>query len=136
MKKIFELLQRGPVVVALALLFGATFELGKIFGMIVPWLMLIPSGIVLALVIWYLCSSWNMKKRGYLIANIGSSVMGFLFSLCLIAWSEGYMTIPEMRLYWMFIFSFGVVGVCWGTFLEWCVEPLKTWLDEENTERR
>lgn len=123
MKELFKFLQQGRTVVALALYFGGTIELTKAFGLIPTWFILVTSATIFALMLWYLLSSWHVEHQGYLIANIGSSGMGFLFSLFIILRVNGVVNDPQMKLFLLIGFCFGLAGICFGTFIEWCVKP-------------
>lgn len=123
MKKLFEFLQQGRTVLALALFFGGTIQLTKAFGLMFPWFMLAISVPVLALMLWYLLSSWHVEHQGYLIANTGSSGMAFLFSLFILLRVHEVVNDSEMKLYLLISLCFGIAGICFGVFIEWCVKP-------------
>lgn len=125
MKRLFEFLQQGMTVVILALFFGGTVQLTKTFGPVPTWFILITSAIIFALMLWCLLSSWHVEHQGYIIANTGSSGMGFLFSLFILLRVHEVVNDPEMKLFLLISFCFGIAGICFGVFIEWCVKPWK-----------
>ena len=117
MKRIFDFLQQGPSVVALALLFGGVFEYTRILGMWFTWTILIASTIVGILVLWYLKSSWDVPRPGYLISVGAASLMGCLSSFFLLLGVSDLISEADWRYYSLFVFWGGTIGICIGLLI-------------------
>lgn len=93
-----QVLQNDAVAIVLAIFFGGTFLLWYQLGKVVPEFMVVLSGGVLAISLWYLVTS-NVMRPGLLVANLGSALMGVLVSLTLIAYDAGNISKEMMHDY-------------------------------------
>lgn len=123
MKKIFEILQKGWCSVILLIIFGGVQKWTIDFGLTATWIVLVSSILVLLLVLWNLLAKWEVKKQGFLIANLGASFIGVTHSLIVFAFVYGKMTQQEVNLLSLVSFCMGIALCLWGMYWDWCKRP-------------
>jgi hypothetical protein len=125
MKKIFKFLQDGWSVVMLAVLFSATLPMVREFGFMYLDVTTALSSSIFLLVLWYLFSTWNVERAGYLIASGMASMMGMILGIDIFLVTQEIIT-PET---FAFLFQAGVLGglggITCGLFIEWVIKPWK-----------
>ena len=131
MKKVFEILQdknwtRFIAIFAICspVLLSSLAPFGIIAGIIFCWIVALVGAGITGLVYWYLTSTWNVERRGYLVANGAAGVVMVLICGSALFFLHGIFIVEFYR-YALITAFFATFGIIWGFFIQNVVKPWK-----------